>query len=101
MEEGISLAKFSLLIDLYHYYPTMRKQDRNISTELYYILSSNKAKGPNPHRGLNTATLDKNETLRSIDIQDQLGSRAHTSSTVARGSGQSPQGGNIANTVNL
>lgn len=87
IEEGISLAKFSLLIDLYHYYPTMRKQDNNKSTELYYILSSNKAKGPNPFRGLtNNTTLDKGDTSRSIDVQDQMASRANTSSTLLRSS---------------
>ena len=40
--EDISLSRLSLLIDLYHYFPVFRKQDRNLSTELYYILSSNK-----------------------------------------------------------
>ena len=42
VEEEISLSRFSLLVDLYHYYPVLRKQDKNISTELFYILSSNK-----------------------------------------------------------
>lgn len=42
-----------------------------MSTELYYILSSNKAKGPNPFKGIaNTSTLDKTDTNRSIDVQD-------------------------------
>ena len=41
-ETFISLERLSLLVDLYHYFPIMRKQDRNLSTELYYILSSNK-----------------------------------------------------------
>ena len=58
-----------MLIDLYHYYPTMRKQDRNVSTELYYILSSNKAKGPNTFKGIgNHSTLEKTDTNRSIDV---------------------------------
>lgn len=38
----INLARFSLLIDLYHYFPTLKKQDKNSSNDIYYILSSNK-----------------------------------------------------------
>ncbi len=45
-ESRISLAKFSLLVDLYHYYPVLRKTERNISTELYYVLTSNKRGKP-------------------------------------------------------
>lgn len=41
-EQMISLQRLNLLVDLYHYYPVLRTKDRNISTELYYILSSNK-----------------------------------------------------------
>jgi len=38
----ISLNRLNLLVELYHYYPVFRTKDRNVSTELYYILSSNK-----------------------------------------------------------
>lgn len=38
----ISLNRLNLLAELYHYYPIFRTKDRNVSTELYYILSSNK-----------------------------------------------------------
>jgi hypothetical protein len=41
-EPMISLNRLNLLVELYHYYPVFRTQDRNVSTELYYILSSNK-----------------------------------------------------------
>ena len=41
-EAVISLNRFNLLIELYHYYPIFRTKDRNVSTELYYIMSSNK-----------------------------------------------------------
>ena len=41
-EETLSMARLGLLIDLYHYFPIMRKQDKNLSTELFYVLSSNK-----------------------------------------------------------
>ncbi len=38
----ISLSRFNLLAELYHYFPILRTKDKNISTELYYIMSSNK-----------------------------------------------------------
>ena len=52
-EMMISLNRLSMLIDLFHYYPLFRKyktnldksiyrQDRNASSELYMVLSSNK-----------------------------------------------------------
>lgn len=50
-EEVVSIAKFNLLADLYHYFPMVRKQEANISTELYYVLSSNK-RGQPQHPGV-------------------------------------------------
>lgn len=44
--EEVSIAKFNLLADLYHYFPMVRKKEPNISTELYYVLSSNKRGQP-------------------------------------------------------
>ena len=40
------MFKFSILTDLYHYYPYLKKKDRNASNDLYYILSSNKIGKP-------------------------------------------------------
>jgi hypothetical protein len=37
-----SLPRFGLLVELYHYFPILYKKDQNLSTQLYYILSSNK-----------------------------------------------------------
>ncbi len=37
-----SLPRFGLLVELYHYFPVMYKKDSNLSTQLFYILSSNK-----------------------------------------------------------
>ena len=37
-----SLPRFGLLVELYHYFPVMYKKDANLSTQLYYVLSSNK-----------------------------------------------------------
>lgn len=49
--EEVSIAKFNLLADLYHYFPMVRKKEANISTELYYVLSSNK-RGQPQHPGV-------------------------------------------------
>ena len=38
----ISVNRLNLLVELYHYYPILRKKDRNLSTELYFVMSSNK-----------------------------------------------------------
>ena len=40
------MFEFSILTDLFHYYPYLKKKDRNASHDLYYILSSNKAGKP-------------------------------------------------------
>jgi hypothetical protein len=45
-----SLPRFGLLVELYHYFPIMHKKDSNVSTELYYVLSSNKSGKPGPEQ---------------------------------------------------
>lgn len=56
-EDGfVSLSRFNLLVELYHYFPIMRTKDKNISTELYYIMSSNK-RGQAESNNSNTAAI--------------------------------------------
>lgn len=45
-ETMISCSKLNLLIDLYHHYPYIKRKDKNLSEDLYYIMSSNKASKP-------------------------------------------------------
>ena len=46
LETMISCSKLNLLIDLYHHYPYIKRKDKNLSEDLYYIMSSNKASKP-------------------------------------------------------
>ena len=39
----VIFENFNKLIDLFHYYPFVYKRDKNMSKDIYYILSSNKA----------------------------------------------------------
>lgn len=41
----IQYNDFSKLVDLYQYTPLKVKKDRNFSSELYYVMTSNKAGG--------------------------------------------------------
>jgi hypothetical protein len=89
-EEGISLAKFSLLIDLYHYYPIMRKTDRNTSSDLYMILSSNKVKGPQPKRLHSMLEKESSMKIQENPNSAQDNNRLNSSSTMQTDNSTTP-----------
>ena len=83
----ISLNRLNLLVELYHYYPVFRTKDRNVSTELYYILSSNK-KGT-AYDGSPTKMLTAESSRENFDLdgKDKTGRLMGASKTVVGGFG--------------
>eukprot|EP00347_Sterkiella_histriomuscorum_P006774 403351480 len=58
----LSMQKLNLLIDLYYHYPYLKRKDKNLSQDLYYILSSNKASKP-------LDIYNNNSNIASVDQQ--------------------------------